>query len=263
MCFRIPHLYSKIPKIPHWSMDSGVHSVCFRGDFAITTVVGFLRKTLFQNVSRVEAIYSYVILLLQRTGLLGLYGDRTAAQIDTKTNFRFGNIVPKQWTLSGFIQHTSANPMHKNDNKTSHTIREVAQPSNDEVGAAWLIPMGATKNSTVALSSRNDMLSTPEGCADEWRQKNADFKLLCHEWFHNVRHHAHDGHCTGEFAAVIWRPDSFTVSSRGDVRGESGLRELASINRRTPQWARGRFTKIILPARFENCRYIKFWSQMC
>ena len=24
-------------------MDSGVHSVCFRGDFAIKTVVGFLR----------------------------------------------------------------------------------------------------------------------------------------------------------------------------------------------------------------------------
>ena len=43
MCFRVPHLCSKIPKINNWSMDSGVHSVCFRGDFAIKTVVGFLR----------------------------------------------------------------------------------------------------------------------------------------------------------------------------------------------------------------------------
>ena len=33
----------KIPKIKNCSMDSGVHSVCFRGDFAIKTVVGFLR----------------------------------------------------------------------------------------------------------------------------------------------------------------------------------------------------------------------------
>ena len=45
MCFRVLHLCSKIPKIYNWSMDSGVHSVCFRGDFAIKTVVGFLRKT--------------------------------------------------------------------------------------------------------------------------------------------------------------------------------------------------------------------------
>ena len=26
-----------------------------------------------------------------------------------KANFWFGNIVPKQWTLSGFLQHTNAN----------------------------------------------------------------------------------------------------------------------------------------------------------
>ena len=40
---RVPHLCSKIPKINNWSMDNGVHSVCFRCDFAINTVVGFLR----------------------------------------------------------------------------------------------------------------------------------------------------------------------------------------------------------------------------
>ena len=42
MCFCVPHLCSKIPKMYNWSMDSGVHSVCFRGDFAIKTVVGLL-----------------------------------------------------------------------------------------------------------------------------------------------------------------------------------------------------------------------------
>ena len=42
-----------------------------------------------------------------------------AAQIEAKTNFRIGNIVPKQWTLSGFVQHTSANSMYKDDNKIS------------------------------------------------------------------------------------------------------------------------------------------------
>ena len=42
-----------------------------------------------------------------------------AAQIEAKTKFRFGNIVPKQLTLSGFIQHTIANSMYKDDNKIS------------------------------------------------------------------------------------------------------------------------------------------------
>ena len=68
--------------------------------------------------------------------------------------------------------------------------------------------------------------------------------------------HVHDGHCTGEFATVIWRLDSLTVSFHGN---ESGLRELAAVNRRTPQWARGRFTKTIIPAWFQKWPDIKFW----
>ena len=46
---------------------------------------------------------------------------------------------------------------------------------------------------------------------------------LCHEWFHHFRHYVH-GHWTGELATVIWRLHCFTVSFRGDVRGESGPR---------------------------------------
>ena len=43
MRFRVPHLCSKIPKMYNWSMDSGVHSVCFGCNFAIKSVVEFLR----------------------------------------------------------------------------------------------------------------------------------------------------------------------------------------------------------------------------
>ena len=110
---------------------------------------------------------------------------------------------------------------------------------------------GATKNSAMALSSRNDMISIHQRSA-----RTNDFKSLCHEWFYHVRHHVHDSHCTGEFATVIWLLDSFTIFFRGN---ESGLRELTSVNRRTPQWARGRFTKTIIPARFEKWPDIKFW----
>ena len=54
MCFRVPHLCSKIPKINNWSMDSGAHSVCFRGDFAIKTVVGFLRWHTFKHLIHMQ-----------------------------------------------------------------------------------------------------------------------------------------------------------------------------------------------------------------
>ena len=43
-----------------------------------------------------------------------------AAQIESKTKFRFGNIIPKQLTLLGFVQHTRDSSMYKdNDDKIS------------------------------------------------------------------------------------------------------------------------------------------------
>ena len=75
-----------------------------------------------------------------------------------------------------------------------------------------------------------NVIYTPEKCAEERMQNNADLKLLCHERWH----HVHFGGCAGKFATVIWRLQSVTVSFRGDVGGESGLWKLASVNRRTP-----------------------------
>ena len=65
------------------------------------------------------------------------------------------------------------------------------------------------------------------GVRGEMKAKQRWFQVtreLCHEWFHHFRHHVHDGHRTGEFATIIWRLHCFTVSFRGDVRGESGPR---------------------------------------
>ena len=65
------------------------------------------------------------------------------------------------------------------------------------------------------------------GVGGRMKAKQRWFKItreLCHEWFHHFRHHVHDGHWTGEFATIIWRLHCFTVSFRGDVRGESGPR---------------------------------------
>ena len=46
-------------------------------------------------------------------------------------------------------------------------------------------------------SSRNDMISKHQGIARRMKTKQLWFKVtreLCHEWFHHVRHHVHDGH---------------------------------------------------------------------
>ena len=114
------------------------------------------------------------------------------------------------------------------------------------------------------LSSRNDMISMyTRGLRGRTKAKQHWFNIireLCHEWFHHVRNQVHDdGHWTGEFATVIWSLHCFTVSFRGDVRGESCPKELASVIWRTPQWARGQFTRTIIPDWFEKWRDIKFW----
>ena len=96
------------------------------------------------------------------------------------------------------------------------------------------------------------------GVRGQLKTKQRWFKVTRHEWFH----HVHDGHWAGEFATVIWRLHCFTASFHGDVRGESDPRKLASVNWRTPQWARGQFTRVIIPDWFEKWRDIKFWY-MC
>ena len=75
---------------------------------------------------------------------------------------------------------------------------EIAQLSNGALGAAQLIPMGDNQKQRCGSEiARWHYIYTPEECVDEWRQNNADFKLLCYERFHHIRHHVHDGLCTG------------------------------------------------------------------
>ena len=52
-------------------------------------------------------------------------GGGRATQKDAKTEIWFGNIVPKQWTSLGFLQHTSANTIHIWNNKTSQQLKKL------------------------------------------------------------------------------------------------------------------------------------------
>ena len=94
---------------------------------------------------------------------------------------------------------------------------------------------------------------TPEECADEWRQNNDDLKLLENCVMNGfIMFGIMFMTATGlDNSPVIWRLQCFTVSFSGDVRGEFGPRKLASVNWRTPQWARSHFTRTIIPDWFE------------
>ena len=128
-------------------------------------------------------------------------------------NVHFLGLYSRIWNL---FLHQSAPPVQSPCNPT---ITEVAQLSNDAVGAARSIPMGSNQKQRCGSEfAKWHAIYTSKECPGEWRQTSADLKLLYHKWFHHVRHHVHDGHCTGEFATVIWRLDSVTVSFSGYFR---------------------------------------------
>ena len=186
-------------------------------------------------MTHVQAFYSYATFFSRWLVLLWfLYIELALVCCTNPDNVHcFSTISPNLMFL-----HQSA-PLVRSPCNPTNT--EVAQLSNDTAGAARLVRMGGNQKQRCGSEfAKWHDIYTPDEYADEWRQSNTDLKLLCREWFHRVRHHVHDGHCTGEFATVIWRLDSFTVLFHGDVRGESGLRKLASVNWRTPQWANGR-----------------------
>ena len=50
-------------------------------------------------------------------------GTGRTAQRDAKANFWFGNTARKQWTLSGFLQHTSTNTIYIENNKNNQQLK--------------------------------------------------------------------------------------------------------------------------------------------
>ena len=71
MCFRVPHLFTKIPKIYHWWMDSGVHNASSRSHFAIKRLVTSLRKNLFEKcVAKMWSIFFICNTFLLLTSLV-------------------------------------------------------------------------------------------------------------------------------------------------------------------------------------------------
>ena len=115
---------------------------------------------------------------------------------------------------------------------------------------------GATKNSAVALNLRNDMISIHQRSARRMKTKQCWFKVtreLCHEWFHHVRHHVHDGHLGWRIRRSHLTSTLFPWWRPRRIRPER-----PRLNWRTPQWARGQFTRTIIPDWFDKWRDLKF-----
>ena len=113
-------------------------------------------------------------------------------------------LYPRIWNLF------CTNPSHPFG---PHAIRRTEKLLNCQTTRWVPILMGSNQKQRCGFEfAKWYDIYTSEECAEDWRQNNADSKLLCHEWFHHVRHHVHDGHCNGEFAiqfhSVVpwWRP---------------------------------------------------------
>ena len=133
---------------------------------------------------------------------------------------RFGTIFPNLNFV--FASIWAARPVHieSDQYRSCSTVKQ-----GPAVGATPSTPIGEQTKTALWLWVREmTWYLYTSGVRGRMKAKQRWFKVtreLCHEWFLHFRHHVHDGHWTGEFGTVIWRLHCFTVSFRGDVRGES------------------------------------------
>ena len=251
MCFRGPHLCSKIPKINIQGLELGrtqckgrvagnpwftwcnpgvgittrpVYTVC------ASAVISPLRQWLVSYAkTRFKMCHTFKHLFICNTFCcrlillsLSLYTELALVCCTNPNNVNcFGTIFPNlNFVFASNLSRPPGpywiRPIQKLLNCQTRTRCQCYSIHPD-----W----GATKNSAVALGLRNNIISIH--LHGQMKTKQRWFRVtreLSHEWFHHIRHHVHDGHRTGEFATVIWRLHCFTVSFRGDVRGESGPR---------------------------------------
>ena len=154
MSFRVPHLCSKILKIYNWSMDSGVHSVCFRGVSPLRQCLDSYAKShlkmchTFKHFIHMQ-FCCWLILLSSLNIELALVCWTNPDDVHCfRTIFR--NLI------FVFASICAARPVHiqSNQYRSCSTVKQ-----RRAVSAIHPDGMGATKNSAVSLSSWNDMIS--------------------------------------------------------------------------------------------------------
>ena len=226
MCFRVPRLCSKIPKytIDRWIV---VYTVC------TSAVISPLRQWLDSYAkTRLKMWHTFkhfhhMPYFLLPTNLVIVFVHWVSAGVlyEPRQCSLFWDYIPESKLC--FCLNLCRPP-------GAYSIRPIQKLLNCQQrdDARWVlqafIPMGSNQKTALWLWVRKiTWYLYTRGVRGRIKAKQRWFKVtreLCHECFHHFRHHVHDGHWSGEFATVIWRLHCFTVSFRGDVRGESGLR---------------------------------------
>ena len=156
MCFRVPHLCSKIPKMNNWWIV--VFTVC------ASAVISPLRQWLDSYAkTRLKMSHTFKHLFICNTFCcrlillsLSLYIELAPVCCTNPNNVNcFGTIFPNLNFV--FVSIWAARPVHIESDQYRSCSTAKQGPA---VGATPSIPIGgATRNSAVALGSRNNMIS--------------------------------------------------------------------------------------------------------
>ena len=212
MCFRVPHLCSKIPKIYNWSMDSGVHSVCFRGDFALRQWLDFYAKSRL-NLWRTFKHFIHMQYFLLPTNLVIVFVHwvSTGVLYEPRQGSLFWDYIPES---KFFFLPQSVPPAWCIFNPTNTDVAQLSTWRR-AMGAPGIHPDGEQPKTALWLWVHEiTWYLYTRGVRGRMKAKQRWYKVtreLCHEWVHHFRHYVHDCHWTGEFATVIWRLHCFTV----------------------------------------------------
>ena len=207
MCFHVPHLCSEIPKIYHWSMDNGVHSVLPWSSHHYDTNWIPMLKLVWKRVTRSSILFICNTFSCWLVVLLFFFtlSQHWCAVWTPTMLIVIGTIFSNLKFVFASICVTRPVPMQSNQYRCCSTVKRRA-------GCRSVDPNGEQPKTALWLLLPQMTYLYTRGVRGRMKQNNTDLKLLCHEWFHHVWHHVHDGHCTGEFAPVMWHLDSFTFT---------------------------------------------------
>ena len=160
MCFRVPHLCSKIPKINNWSMDNGVHSVCFPVISPLRQWLDSYAKTHLKMWHTFKHfIHMQYFLLPTNLVIVFVQSVSTVVCCTNPDNVHcFGTIFLNPNFV--FASICAARPVHiqSDQYRSCSTVNKVNNVTTRGRCSRHSSPWGATKNSAVALSSRNNMI---------------------------------------------------------------------------------------------------------
>ena len=135
MCFRVPYFCSKMPKIYNWSMDSGVHSVCFHSDFAIKTVL----KLVWKCVTRSNILFICNTFCCWLILLSSLYIELALVSCTNPNNVHcFGTIFPNLNFVFASICATRTVHIQSEQYRSCSTVKQRRAVGAAPKTALWL-----------------------------------------------------------------------------------------------------------------------------